>query len=69
MKEDIIAANISGLRSDIQSLAKQIAAWSRSFAQQATPAPQTQIDEKQLAAAIADRTEKLCTRSFQIVRR
>lgn len=37
MKEDIIAANISGLRSDIQSLAKQIAAWSRSFAQQATP--------------------------------
>ena len=55
MKEDIIAANISGLRSDIQSLAKQIAAWSRSFAQQATPAPQTQIDEKYLAAAIADR--------------
>ena len=54
MKEDIIAANISGLRSDIQSLAKQIAAWSRSFAQQATPAPQTQIDEKHLAAAIAD---------------
>ena len=54
MKEDIIAANISGLRSDIQSLAKQIAAWSRSFAQQATPAPQTQIDEKQLVAAIAD---------------
>lgn len=47
MKEDIIAANISGLRSDIQSLTKQIAAWSRSFAQQATPAPQTQIDEKQ----------------------
>ena len=44
MKEDIIAANISGLRSDIQSLA-----------QQAIPAPQTQIDEKQLAAAIADR--------------
>ena len=54
MKEDIIAANISGLRSDIQSLAKQIAAWSQSLAQQATPAPQTQIDEKQLAAAIAD---------------
>ena len=55
MKEDIIAANISGLRSDIQSLAKQIAAWSQSLAQQAIPAPQTQIDEKQLAAAIADR--------------
>lgn len=55
MKEDIIAANISGLRSDIQSLTKQIAAWSQSFAQQATPAPQTQIDEKHLAAAIADR--------------
>lgn len=55
MKEDIIAANISGLRSDIQSLAKQIAAWSQSLAQQATPAPQMQIDEKQLAAAIADR--------------
>ena len=55
MKEDIIAANISVLRSDIQSLTKQIAAWSQSFAQQATPAPQTQIDEKHLAAAIADR--------------
>ena len=48
MKEDIIAANISGLRSDIQSLTKQIAAWSQSLAQQATPAPQTQIDEQQL---------------------
>lgn len=67
MKEDIIAANLSSLRADIQALPQKIA---EELNQNATEQSDSslQIDETKVASLISDAVSTACSLAFMMTR-